>query len=197
VHVVFLRAVLLRAVLLRAVCDRKTAVEEPWILAVVREHWQLAAALARFQVAHYSCTNMHVYARNNMNTENLNLRPWLVLICGPYLSGTGGDAKKIAANRARLEAMALPIYERGHLPLIGEWLANPIAFAAGSRNHDDSIYAAHQYPVAQRLLRRCDAVLRIEGDSRGADLDVASALEMGLPVFTQVDQLPLLMRATP
>jgi hypothetical protein len=150
------------------------------------------ATLAELEVTHYICTKLHVYAQNTMNTEKLDPRPWLVLICGPYLSGTDGDAKKIAANRARLEAMALPIYERGHLPLIGEWLANPIAVAAGSRSHDDSIYTARQYPVAQRLLRRCDAVLRIEGDSRGADLDVASALEMGLPVFTQVDQLPLL-----
>ena len=50
-------------------------------------------------------------------------RPLLVLIAGPYLSGTDGDPTKIAANRARLEAAALPIYERGHLPLLGEWLA--------------------------------------------------------------------------
>jgi hypothetical protein len=127
-----------------------------------------------------------------MTSENTNYRPWLVLICGPYLSGTGGDLDKIAANQARLEAMALPIYERGHLPLIGEWLANPIASSAGSRSHDDSIYAAYQYPVAQRLLARCDALLRIEGPSRGADLDVARAKALGLPVFTQVEQLPQL-----
>lgn len=131
-----------------------------------------------------------------MNTEDPPFRPWLVLICGPYLSGTHSDAEKIAANRARLEAMALPIYERGHLPLIGEWLANPIALAAGSRSHGDAVYAAHQYPVAQRLLSRCDAVLRIAGDSRGADLDVARAKALGLPVFTQVDQLPLLAQTT-
>jgi hypothetical protein len=131
-----------------------------------------------------------------MIKEAPHLRPWLVLICGPYLSGTDGDAEKITANRARLEAMALPIYERGHLPLIGEWLANPIAVAAGSRSHGDAVYAAHQYPVAQRLLSRCDAVLRIAGDSRGADLDVERAKSLGLPVFTQVEQLPLLSQAT-
>jgi hypothetical protein len=38
---------------------------------------------------------------------------------------------KIAANRARLAAFALPIYERGHLPIIAEWLALPIIHAAG------------------------------------------------------------------
>ncbi len=43
--------------------------------------------------------------------------PLLILICGPYLSGTDGDPARIAANVAALEAIALPIYERGHLAL--------------------------------------------------------------------------------
>jgi hypothetical protein len=117
--------------------------------------------------------------------------PMLVLIAGPYLSGTDGDPAKIAANRARLEAMALPIYERGHLPLIGEWLALPIIHAAGGREHGDSVFEAYQYPVAQRLLERCDALLRLPGASRGADMDVARARALGLPVLTSVDELPL------
>jgi hypothetical protein len=120
-----------------------------------------------------------------------NPPPMLVLIAGPYLSGTDGDPAKIAANRARLEAMALPIYERGHLPVIGEWLALPIIHAAGGREHGDSVFEAYQYPVAQRLLERCDALLRLPGASRGADMDVARARALGLPVLTSVDELPL------
>lgn len=50
-------------------------------------------------------------------------KPLLVLIAGPYLSGTNGDPQKIAHNRQRLESFALPIYERGHLPIVGEWVA--------------------------------------------------------------------------
>jgi hypothetical protein len=121
-------------------------------------------------------------------------RPLLVLIAGPYLSGTGGDPARIAANRAQLESLALPIYARGHLPMVGEWLALPIIRAAGGRHHGDAVFKAYQYPVAQRLLERCDAVLRLPGESRGADLDVARARELGLPVYTDVDELPL--RAT-
>lgn len=117
-------------------------------------------------------------------------RPWLVMIAGPYLSGTDGDPVKVAANRARLEAMALPIYERGHLPLIGEWLALPIIHAAGGREAGDSVFQAYQYPVAQRLLERCDALLRLPGASRGADMDVERAQALGLPVYTSIDQLP-------
>lgn len=118
-------------------------------------------------------------------------RPWLVMIAGPYMSGTGGDPAKIAANRARLESMALPIYERGHLPVIGEWLALPIIHSAGGKAHGDSVFEAYQYPVAHRLLERCDALLRLPGESRGADMDVARARELGLPVVASVDQLPL------
>jgi hypothetical protein len=118
-------------------------------------------------------------------------RPLLVLIAGPYMSGTDGDPVKIAANRARLEAMALPVYERGHLPLIGEWLALPIIHAAGGKHHGDAVFEAYQYPVAQRLLERCDAVLRLPGASRGADMDVERARALGLPVCERVEDLPL------
>jgi len=123
-------------------------------------------------------------------------KPLLVLIAGPYMSGTGGDPVKIAANRARLESQALPIYARGHLPMVGEWLALPIIHAAGGHEHGDAVFDAYQYPVAQRLLARCDAVLRIPGASRGADMDVARALELGLPVFTDASELPLCVAAS-
>jgi hypothetical protein len=117
-------------------------------------------------------------------------RPLLVLIAGPYLSGTHGDPRKIAHNRERLESYALPIYERGHLPMVGEWVALPIIHAAGGHNTGDAVFRAYQYPVAHRLLECCDAVLRIPGESRGADLDVGRARELGLPVYTHVNELP-------
>lgn len=116
--------------------------------------------------------------------------PLLVLIAGPYLSGTDGDPGKIAANRAQLEAAALPIYQRGHLPLLGEWLALPIIYAAGGREPGDEVFNAYQYPVAERLLKRCDAVLRLPGASRGADMDVARARALGLPIYHHIDELP-------
>lgn len=46
-----------------------------------------------------------------------------ILIAGPYRSGTDGDPQRIAANLARLEQAALAVYQRGHVPVIGEWLA--------------------------------------------------------------------------
>jgi len=123
-------------------------------------------------------------------------KPLLVLIAGPYLSGTHGDPGKIAVNRARLESFALPIYERGHLPMVGEWMALPIIHAAGGRLEGDDVFNAYQYPVAHRLLECCDAVLRIPGESRGADLDVARARELGLAVYTDLAELPRRLRAS-
>ena len=116
--------------------------------------------------------------------------PLLVLIAGPYMSGTGGDSERIAANRARLESQALPIYQRGHVPLVGEWIALPIIHAAGGKLHGDAVFQRYQYPVAHRLIERCDAVLRIPGESKGADMDVARARELGLLVCHDVRELP-------
>lgn len=117
-------------------------------------------------------------------------RAWLVLIAGPYLSGTGGDPERIAANRRALEAAALPLWERGHLAVVGEWLALPLIEAAGGRAPGDAVWQELQYPVAHRLLERCDAVLRLPGESRGADADVARARSRGLPVFDSIEAIP-------
>jgi hypothetical protein len=116
--------------------------------------------------------------------------PMLIMICGPYASGTGGDPDRIAANLERLESFALPIYDKGHLPVIGEWLALPIIRAAGGRGPLNELLRKYQYPVAHRLLERCDAVLRISGESKGADLDVECARRLGLQVFSDLADIP-------
>jgi hypothetical protein len=95
------------------------------------------------------------------------------------------------ANLDRLGAVALEIWDRGHLPVIGEWLALPLARAAGSLEVGDGVWERLGYPVADRLLDRCDAVLRLPGESRGADGDVARARALGLPVVGAVDELAL------
>ena len=46
------------------------------------------------------------------------------------------------------------------------------------------------YPTAERLLERCDAVLRLPGESRGADQDVAIARGRGIPVYFGLDEIP-------
>jgi hypothetical protein len=116
-------------------------------------------------------------------------RPLLILIAGPYRSGTGDDPALMAANLARLEAAAWPIFAAGHLPMIGEWVALPVLRSAGATVFDP-VAAKVMYPAAQRLLDHCDAVLRLPGESRGADQDVAIARQRGLPVYERLEDIP-------
>ncbi|WP_353944793.1 DUF4406 domain-containing protein [Streptomyces sp. HUAS MG91] len=118
-------------------------------------------------------------------------RPLLVLIAGPYRSGTGGDPRAMAANLARLEEAAWPVFAAGHLPMIGEWVALPVLRSAGA-GPTDPLADQVLYPTAERLLARCDAVLRLPGESAGADQDVAIARRRGLPVFHDVAEIPRL-----
>ncbi|HID9392491.1 TPA: NUDIX hydrolase [Serratia marcescens] len=113
-----------------------------------------------------------------------------ILIAGPYRSGTDGDPQRIAANLARLEQAALAVYQRGHVPVIGEWLALPLAAAAGSTQVGDAVSEAFLYPVAHRLIAQCQAVYRIEGVSAGADNDVRLASEWGLAVYSHLEEIP-------
>jgi hypothetical protein len=114
----------------------------------------------------------------------------MILIAGPYRSGTGDDPEKMAANLERLEQVALEIYARGHLPVIGEWLAVPLARQAGSRKVGDLPWEAYGYPTADRLLEFCTGVLRIEGESRGAEGDLEVARRRGLKVYHRIEDLP-------
>ena len=114
----------------------------------------------------------------------------MILISGPYMSGTDGDENKIAANLAAMEAYALPLYEKGHLAVVGEWFAWPVISAAGGKTHDSPEFEKYQYPVAHRVLEKCDAVLRIPGQSRGADLECAKAEQMGKKIYTSIEDIP-------
>jgi len=114
----------------------------------------------------------------------------MILIAGPYRGGTGDDPHLMARNLARLESVALPLFRAGHLPVIGEWFALPLLKQAGSTAPGDAAYQEISYPIAHRLIERCDAVLRLPGESKGADEDVRRAIERGLPVYRQIGDIP-------
>lgn len=114
----------------------------------------------------------------------------LILIAGPYRSGTEGVQARIDENLTRLENAALAVYQRGHVPVIGEWLALPLAKAAGSKSMGDEISEAMLYPVAHRLIAKCDAIYRIAGASKGADMDIEVAQTLGLEIYTALEDIP-------
>ena len=117
-------------------------------------------------------------------------KPMMILIAGPYRSGTHDDPQKMAANVQFMESFALPVFRLGHIPVLGEWFALPLLQLADSKQVGDKAYDEIFHPIAERLLEKCDAILRIGGASEGADLMVAVAQQNGLLIFTKLEQIP-------
>jgi hypothetical protein len=122
--------------------------------------------------------------------RNTLAKSMMILIAGPYRSGTGDDPEKMAANVRHMESYALPIFRLGHIPVLGEWFALPLLHLAGSKQVGDEAYREIFHPIAERLLEKCDAVLRIGGASEGADLMVEVARRNGLQIYTNLEQIP-------
>ena len=114
----------------------------------------------------------------------------MVLIAGPYRSGTGDDPEKMAVNVRNMESYALPIFRLGHIPVLGEWFALPLVKQAGSTRVGDEVFNEIFHPIAERLLEKCDAVLRVGGPSQGADLMVKTANERGLQIYYSLEEIP-------
>jgi hypothetical protein len=117
-------------------------------------------------------------------------QPQLILIAGPYRSGTNDDPELIARNLSQMEAVALPIFRAGHIPILGEWLALPLVQLAGSKTIGDEPFNEIFHPSAVRLLRKCDAILRIGGNSAGADEMVRAGQEFGLKIYFSLADVP-------
>ncbi len=117
-------------------------------------------------------------------------KPMMILIAGPYRSGTGDNPEKMAANVRLMESYALPIFRLGHIPILGEWFALPLVHLAASKQVGDDAFNEIFHPIAERLLERCDGVLRVGGDSKGADLMVEIARQKGLKTFTKLAEIP-------
>lgn len=114
----------------------------------------------------------------------------MILVAGPYRSGTGDDPGKIAANHQALQRACLELFRAGHLALNGEDVALPLAALAGSAEVGDPAFDEVFHPVGRRLVARCDAVLRLPGASAGSDEMVALARERGIPVYTGLADVP-------
>ena len=114
----------------------------------------------------------------------------MILIAGPYRSGTNDDPALIRANVQQMESYALPIFRAGHIPILGEWLALPLAALAGSTNTGDEAFNEVFHPIAVRLLEKCDGVLRVGGPSIGADEMVLVGRSLGLKIYNRLQEIP-------
>jgi hypothetical protein len=117
-------------------------------------------------------------------------KPLMILVAGPYRSGTNDDPALIQSNVAAMTDVALRLFRMGHLPVLGEWFALPLIEHAGSKKIGDEIFNEIFHPISRDLVIRCDACLRIGGPSKGADEMVNVAQRSGKTVFTSIEEVP-------
>ena len=116
--------------------------------------------------------------------------PLMILVAGPYRSGTGDDPALIAANHRAIQEACLTLFRAGHLAVNGEDLALPLAELAGSTQVGDAAFDEVFHPMGRRIVARCDGVLRLPGASAGSDEMVQLAEARGIPVWHRVDDVP-------
>jgi hypothetical protein len=114
----------------------------------------------------------------------------MILVAGPYRSGTNDNPVLIEANVKAMTDTALELYRMGHMPVLGEWFALPLIEAAGSTKTGDTIFNEIFHPIAVRLIDHCDAVLRIGGASSGADEMINTGKAKGKIIFLNKKDIP-------
>ncbi|HEY9104743.1 DUF4406 domain-containing protein [Chitinimonas sp.] len=117
----------------------------------------------------------------------------MILVAGPYRSGTGDDPVKIQRNVNAMLDASLALFRAGHLPVMGEWYALPLIEHAGSERVGDPVFDEIFHPIARRLVVKCDACLRIGGPSTGADEMVALAQQAGKAIYRGLAEVPNLV----
>jgi len=120
----------------------------------------------------------------------------LILVAGPYRSGTNDIPELIEANVSAMNEMALELYQMGHMPVLGEWFALPLIKTAGSKEVGDKIFNDIFHPIAIKLIDHCDAVLRIGGVSSGADEMVNIGILKGKKIFRNKSEIEKLVQET-
>lgn len=113
----------------------------------------------------------------------------MILVAGPYRSGTNDDPVLIAKNVAAMTEASLQLFRAGHLPVMGEWFALPLIEHAGSTGIGDPVFNEIFHPISRRLVAKCDACLRIGGPSIGADEMVALARQHGKVVYFSLEEI--------
>lgn len=114
----------------------------------------------------------------------------MILVAGPYRSGTGDDPVLIARNAEAMTDTSLQLFRAGHLPVMGEWFALPLIEHAGSTHIGDDAFNEIFHPISRRLVAKCDACLRIGGASAGADEMVAIARSFGKAIYFDIGDVP-------
>ena len=82
-----------------------------------------------------------------------------------------------------MEEVASAIFDAGHVPVIGDWFTDPLIEQSELDSDDDESLEQILQPMTERLLARCDAMLRVGGPSAAADAMAGAARARGLRVY--------------
>jgi hypothetical protein len=107
-----------------------------------------------------------------------------IMISGPYRTDANSETER-AANAYALNRVAYEVLRKGHVPIVGVNLARPIIDAT-----ERDLYERVMMTLCLELASRCDAVLRLDGVSPGADQEVECIRARGGLVFSSVDDIP-------
>lgn len=113
-----------------------------------------------------------------------------IMIAGPYRGNSNGQ-DEWKKNLEILNRAALAVFKKGHTPLIGVNMAMPLVQIAGEASYEELMK-----PISLQLAERCDAVLRIGGESPGADHEVDMISSKGGRVFKSVEEIPEVPKRT-
>ncbi|MBO6515538.1 MAG: hypothetical protein JJ975_03215 [Bacteroidia bacterium] len=105
------------------------------------------------------------------------------MISGPYRHGTTTEDER-QQNLKLMNEYALKVLKMGHVPVIGVNLALPI-IKMNNASYDDIMM-----PLSLGLAKRCDAVLRIGGESKGADDEMHTFKLRDLPIYRSLEDIP-------
>jgi len=101
-----------------------------------------------------------------------------IYIAGPY--SKGDQALNVRAAIYAQDYIECTLGHMAYNPLLSHFQHMLIP-------HEDIHY---WYAKDIKWLMECDAVLRLEGESQGADMEVAIAEERGMPVFRSEFEIP-------
>lgn len=100
----------------------------------------------------------------------------IIYISAPYTIG------RVNENIHRACIASDEILKKGHIPYIPHL------------NHLWDLISPKDYHTWLRIdiaiLERCDAVLRLDGESKGADLEVETAKRYCMPVYYSIGEVP-------
>ena len=99
----------------------------------------------------------------------------IVYISGPY---TLGDVAKNVRDACRAGDA---VFDMGLIPLVPH--LTHLWHLISPKSHHDWM------EIDLNLIPRCDAILRLPGESKGADVEVAVAQKLGIPVFYSLQEL--------